>query len=85
MGGKNTHKLEEDWGPWNDFEVVDGSKPDDVVGIRPIGTDGAPVLTPKMLEALPNPKISEEANARRQAMLASTGVTATGKEEEKKQ
>ena len=82
LGGKNTHKLEEDFGPWKDYEVVDGAKADSVVGIRPVGSDGGPVFTPKMLEALPNTKISEEANAKRQALLGETGVTASGKEEE---
>jgi len=26
--------LSEDWGPWNNYEIVDGYKKDDVVGIR---------------------------------------------------
>jgi len=26
--------LSEDWGPWNAFEIVDGYKKGDVVGIR---------------------------------------------------
>lgn len=34
LGGKNTHELVEDYGPWNDYEVVDGYKKGDVVGIR---------------------------------------------------
>lgn len=46
LGGSNTHKLDEDWGPWKDFEVVDGAKKGDVVGIRPKGTDGDPIFTP---------------------------------------
>ena len=42
-------------GPWDDFEVVDGSKKDDVVGIRKIsdGPNGK-IFTPMDLEALPN-------------------------------
>lgn len=84
LGGKNTHKLEEDFGPWKDYEIVDGAKADSIVGIRPVGTDGDPIFTPKMMEALPNPKISEEANITRQALLGNAGVTATGKDEEKK-
>lgn len=36
MGGLNEAKLEDDVGLWNDFEVVDGSEPGDVVGVRRI-------------------------------------------------
>ncbi len=36
LGGKNTALLEDDVGPWNDYEIVDGAKPDDVVGIKSI-------------------------------------------------
>ena len=88
LGGKNTHELKEDWGPWKDFEVVDGDKKGDVVGIRRKGEEGPPIFTPQDLEALPNPRISPEANEKRQAMLkaaaSSAGETASGKEEEKK-
>jgi small subunit ribosomal protein S2e len=43
----NTARLVDDVGPWNDFEVVDGSNKDDVVGIRKIsdGPNGA-IFTP---------------------------------------
>jgi hypothetical protein len=34
LGGKCTAPLEEDWGPWQDFEIVDGVKKDDVVGVK---------------------------------------------------
>ena len=38
LGGTNTRPLSSDWGPWNDFEVVDGSQRGDVVGIRRKGS-----------------------------------------------
>lgn len=34
LGGKCTRLLEEDHGPWTDYEVVDGHRPGDIVGIR---------------------------------------------------
>lgn len=34
LGGKCQADLLDDVGPWNDFEIVDGSKPGDVVGIK---------------------------------------------------
>lgn len=42
LGGKNTAKLEDDVGPWNAFELVDGHNKDDKVGVRLIadGPDG---------------------------------------------
>lgn len=48
LGGKNTAKLEDDSGPWNEFEIVDGVKKDDVVGIRrkADGPDGKVIFTP---------------------------------------
>ena len=55
LGGKNTAKLVDDVGPWNDFEVVDGSKKDDVVGVR-LKADGpnGKIFTPKDFEKLNN-------------------------------
>lgn len=55
MGGKNTAKLEDDVGLWNDYEVVDGCEPGDVVGVRKI-SDGpdSKIFTPADVEALPN-------------------------------
>jgi len=69
LGGKNTAKLEDDQGPWNDYEIVDGAKPDDVVGIKKKGED-AVCFTPGDLLKLPNYKQS---------------TTAQGKEEESKE
>ena len=42
-------------GPWNDFEVVDGYKKGDIVGIRR-KSDGpsGKIFTPADLERLPN-------------------------------
>ena len=39
LGGKNTARLVYDVGPWNDYEIVDGSKATDVVGIKKKGTE----------------------------------------------
>ena len=55
LGGKKKCNLHDDDGPWNDFEIVDGYKKDDVVGIRRI-SDGpsGEIFTPKDFEKLPN-------------------------------
>lgn len=55
LGGNNTAKIADNWGPWNDFDVVDGFKKGDVVGIRK-KSDGpnGPVFTPAEFELLPN-------------------------------
>lgn len=37
LGGKNENPIEDDMGPWTDYEVVDGSEAEDVVGVRKIG------------------------------------------------
>ena len=34
LGGTNTHDLSDDWGPWNAYDIVDGYKMGDKVGIR---------------------------------------------------
>lgn len=39
LGGNCTAKLEDDWGPWQEYEIVDGTKKDDVVGIKKINTN----------------------------------------------
>lgn len=60
LGGKNTANLIDDVGPWNEWEVVDGANAGDVVGVRRKGTEE--VVTPDMIERLPNPdKLSEKA------------------------
>lgn len=63
LGGKNTSRLQDNVGPWNDFEIVDGHQKGDIVGIRKKadGPDG-PVFTPRDFEALPNYLISEPDN-----------------------
>ena len=55
LGGNNKSQLVDNVGPWNDYQIVDGSKSDDVVGIRKI-SDGAEgkIFTPADLMALPN-------------------------------
>lgn len=60
MGGKNTARLEDNPGPWNDYEIVDGHTKDDIVGIRKIsdGPNGK-IFTPLDFEALPNPLLDD--------------------------
>ena len=55
LGGKNKADLHENKGPWCDYEIVDGSQPGDVVGIRKTadGPEGK-IFTPTDLMALPN-------------------------------
>ena len=38
LGGNCSAKLEDNWGPWNDYEIVDGSEQTDVVGVKKIAT-----------------------------------------------
>ena len=63
LGGKNQAQLIDNVGPWSDFEIVDGYKKGDVVGIRK-KADGpnGPVFTPADLEKLPNYLISDPEN-----------------------
>lgn len=37
LGGKNPAKLVENAGPWDNYELIDGAKPSDVIGIRKKG------------------------------------------------
>jgi len=62
LGGKNTAKLEDDVGPWSDYEIVDGANKDDVVGIRKKsdGPEGK-VFTPADMAALHNYMIPDVA------------------------
>ena len=64
LGGTNITPLERDIGPWNDFEVVDGSNKDDIVGIRRIndGPNGI-IFTVQDMEALPNPLLDDPQNS----------------------
>jgi len=45
LGGKNTANLIDDVGPWNDYDIVDGHKPGDVVGIRKKGDENGKVFS----------------------------------------
>lgn len=55
LGGKNTAKLADNWGPWNNYEVVDGSQPGATVGVRKKGEEK--VFTMYDFELLDNPMI----------------------------
>ena len=50
-------------GPWNEFEIVDGYKKGDIVGVRrkADGPNG-PVFTPADFEKLPNPLLDDPEN-----------------------
>lgn len=58
LGGKREVELDDDYGPWNDYEVVDGVKKDDVVGIRHKTT--GKLFTMTDYELLPNYIIGED-------------------------
>ena len=58
LGGKCEEPLENDFGPWNDFEIVDGVKPTDVVGVKQIST-GKFISLDEML-TYPNYILGEE-------------------------
>jgi len=38
-------ELIEDNGPWNDYEIVDGTKPGDVVGVKKTGDPEGKIFT----------------------------------------
>ena len=61
LGGKNTSKIEDDIGPWNDFELVDGVNKNDVVGVRrkSDGPNGK-LFTIDDFERMPNYMLPEE-------------------------
>ena len=46
LGGKNTARLIDDVGPWNDYEIVDGVAKTDKVGIRKIGDANGQIFSP---------------------------------------
>lgn len=58
LGGTREVELDDDWGPWNDYEVVDGVKKNDVVGIRHKTTGQLFTITD--YELLPNYIIGED-------------------------
>ena len=63
LGGSCTRKLEEDYGPWEEYEIVDGQKPDDIVGIRKKGDTTGKVFTPLDFESLPNKRLTDPQNS----------------------
>lgn len=65
LGGKCTAKLGDDFGPWSEYDFIDGYEKGAVTGVRRKDDPNGEVFTPAMMEALPNPRISEEANAAR--------------------
>lgn len=67
--------MEDDFGPWSDFEIVDGTKKDDQVGVKQIST-GKFISLDEML-TYPNYMIGEDAPEETGGEL--------GEEEEKKQ
>ena len=57
LGGSCQKELLDDYGPWNDYEIVDGADKDSVVGIRKKGEEEV-CFKPDDLLALPNYKQS---------------------------
>lgn len=58
LGGTNKAPLDADKGPWEDFEIVDGNKKEDVVGVKQKST-GKFISLDEVL-ALPNYMIGQE-------------------------
>ena len=54
LGGSSNKPLDCDHGPWNQFELVDGSNPDDTVGIRKKDDPKGKIFTNIDMEGLPN-------------------------------
>jgi hypothetical protein len=73
-----------DAGPWNDFEVVDGVNPGDVVGVRrkSDGPEGKIWIPADMLQ-WPNPTLSEAPLVIGEEVDETAGLE--GQEEEKKE
>lgn len=46
LGGNNTLPVYADMGPWNDYEIVDGSKKGEIVGIRHRDDPSGRIFTP---------------------------------------
>ena len=57
LGGKNDTPIEDDLGPWCEYEVVDGYKEGDIVGIRRRPDPFRIIKTPQDIVALKNPNI----------------------------
>lgn len=34
LGGNSDKKLIDNWGPWNNYDLIDGTQPDDIVGVK---------------------------------------------------
>ena len=88
LGGKNTSKIEDDIGPWIDFELVDGVNKNDVVGVRRKcdGPDGK-LFTVDDYERMPNYMLPEECKENQIEQLLDLRKVGLidGKEEEKQQ
>ena len=59
LGGQCTEALEDDPGPWHEYELVDGCRADDIVGVRKIGPTKGMIFTPLDFESLPNPLLKD--------------------------
>lgn len=88
LGGKNTSKIEDDIGPWIDFELVDGVNKNDIVGVRrkSDGPDGK-LFTVDDYERMPNYMLPEECKENQIEQLLDLRKVGLidGKEEEKQQ
>lgn len=61
MGGKLEADFLSDKGPWNNYEVVDGTEPGDVVGVRLKNSQDGKIWTPQDLMAWKNPALDPNA------------------------
>lgn len=78
MGGKLEADFLSDKGPWNNFEVVDGTEPGDVVGVRLKDAPDGKIYTPQDMLQWKNPALDPN------AMPESSGADGQFDEEEEK-
>lgn len=57
MGGINKANFLSDYGPWNDYELIDGPTPDKI-GVKRIGDPHAKIFGPKDMIKLQNPLVT---------------------------
>ena len=57
VGGTCTVSIKEDYGPWTDYEVIDSTEPNAVVGIRRKADPLGKIFTWKDIAELENPDI----------------------------
>ena len=58
LGGTNQADFIDDFGPWNDYDLIDSDEPGAVVGVRRKGDPSGRVFTPADHIALENPALN---------------------------